>query len=67
MSDFIITSATYGRNPIRENEDDIGDITCIKANIDGREMTVPLDPKNVHYAKIIELVEAGELTIEEAE
>ena len=39
----------------------------IKATIDGVEMTVPLDPANRHYAEILRQVEAGELTIQEAE
>lgn len=39
----------------------------IRATIDGQEMFVPLDPSNRHYAEIMRQVEAGELTIEEAE
>ena len=39
----------------------------IKAIIDGKKMCVPLDPANRHYAEIMRQVEAGELTIEEAE
>ena len=30
-------------------------------------LEVPLDPANTHYAEIMRQVEAGELTIEEAE
>jgi antitoxin (DNA-binding transcriptional repressor) of toxin-antitoxin stability system len=30
-------------------------------------MSVPLDPANRHYAEILRQVEAGELTIEEAD
>ena len=40
---------------------------CIKATIDGTEMFVPLDPANTHYAEIMRQVEAGELTIADAE
>ncbi len=39
---------------------------CIKATIDGQEMSVPLDPANRHYAEILRQVEAGTLTIQEA-
>ena len=39
----------------------------IKATIDGIEMSVPLDPANRHYAEIMRQVEAGELTIQEAD
>jgi len=41
--------------------------TNIKANIDGVEMSVPLDPANRHYAEIMRQVEAGELTIADAD
>ena len=42
-------------------------ITNITATIDGETMSVPLDPENRHYAEIMRQVEAGELTIEEAD
>ena len=38
----------------------------IKANIDGIEMSVPIEPANRHYAEIMRQVEAGELTIADA-
>ena len=44
-----------------------GEISRIKATIDGQEMSVPLDPANRHYFEILRQVEAGELTIAEAE
>jgi len=34
---------------------------------DGVTRQVPLDPNNRHYAEIMRQVEAGELTIEDAE
>ena len=37
------------------------------ATIDGVEMHVPPDLANRHYAEIMRQVEAGELTIQEAE
>ena len=39
----------------------------VKATIDGTEMFVPFNPANRHYAEIMRQVEAGELTIQEAE
>jgi hypothetical protein len=39
----------------------------ITATIDGTEMSVPLDPANRHYAEIMRQVEAGTLTIAEAD
>lgn len=56
-----ITSAQYskGANNI-EN-------VCINATIDGQEWSVPLDPDNSHYAEIMRQVEAGELTIADAD
>ena len=44
------------------------DAQCsILATIDGIEMSVPLDPTNRHYAEIMKQVDAGELTIAEAD
>ena len=39
----------------------------VNATIDGVEMSVPLDPANRHYAEILRQVEAGELTIADAD
>ena len=41
--------------------------TELVATIDGKEMTVAPDPANRHYAEIMRQVDAGELTIEEAD
>lgn len=57
MTEMTITSAQYRT---AENEE----ILC---TIDGVEMFVPLDPANRHYAEIMRQVEAGELTIQEAD
>jgi len=40
---------------------------AVNATIDGTEMTVPLDPANRHYAEILRQVEAGTLTIQDAD
>jgi len=44
-----------------------GNNSSIIAVIDGITMSVPLDPANRHYAEILRQVEAGTLTIQEAE
>ena len=44
-----------------------GNNELINATIDGIEMSVPLDPANRHYAEIMRQVEAGELTIQDAD
>jgi DNA polymerase III epsilon subunit-like protein len=57
-----ITSAQYQNNPVfGEAEHNI------VAIIDGETLIVPLDPANRHYAEIMRQVEAGTLTIAEAE
>lgn len=43
------------------------EVSSIKATIDGVEMFVPINPANRHYAEIMRQVEAGTLTIEEAD
>ena len=44
-----------------------GNNSSIQATIDGQEMSVPLDSANRHYAEILKQVEAGTLTIADAE
>ena len=61
MDNMIITSAQYLTDTV-SNE-----VSSIKATIDGTEMFVPLDPANRHYAEILRQVEAGELTIADAD
>ena len=55
-----ITSAQYVQDDNENNN-------IINAVIDGKLMFVPLDLANRHYAEIMSQVDAGELTIEEAE
>ena len=56
-----ITSAQFVKNPeIKEN-------SGIKIVVNNVVYFVPLDPANSDYAEIMRQVEAGELTIEEAE
>jgi|SaaInlV_120m_DNA_3_1039746.scaffolds.fasta_scaffold41497_2 hypothetical protein len=44
-----------------------GNNSGVKATIDGQELLVPLDPANRHYAEILKQVEAGTLTIADAD
>ena len=57
----MITNVQYAVDPL------LGDNIGIQATIDGQEMSVPLDPANRHYAEILKQVEAGTLTIADAE
>jgi len=59
MEQMNITSAQY--------YSDMGENVSIRATIDGVTMSVPLDPANRHYAEILRQVEAGTLTIEDAD
>jgi hypothetical protein len=61
MEQMNITSAQYQQG--MGSTDNV----CIIAIIDGETMFVPLDPANRHYAEIMRQVEAGELTIQDAE
>ena len=45
----------------------MGEVSSIKTTIDGITMSVPLDPDNRHYAEILKQVEAGTLTIKDAD
>jgi len=44
-----------------------GNNSSVQATIDGQEMFVPLDPANRHYAEILKQVEAGTLTVADAD
>ena len=59
MEQMNITSAQYGAID--------GQNVSIIATIDGIEMSVPLSQGNRHYAEIMRQVEAGELTIQDAD
>ena len=61
MLHYNITSAKYG--PGQDGKTNV----CIKATINGVEMFVPIDEGNTHYAEIKRQVDAGELTIEDAD
>jgi len=57
---MIVLSAQYV-------EDSIGNTVGINAVIDSENVNVPIDPANRHYAEIMRQVEAGELTIADAD
>ena len=61
MESMNITAAQYVQDP-ETNEN-----YTVKATIDGTEMSVPLDPANRHYAEIMRQVNAGTLTIQDAD
>ena len=60
MEQMTITTAQYVLGAQDTN-------ASIRATIDGTEMSVPLDPANRHYAEIMRQVDAGTLTIAEAD
>ena len=60
MDKMNITSAQYVKN-----YEDV--VTQVRATIDGEVLHVPLDPANRHYAEIMRQVDAGELTIADAD
>ena len=45
----------------------MGTNVSIQVVLEDRTLSVPLDPANRHYAEIMRQVEAGELTIQEAD
>lgn len=59
MDSMNITSAQYFS--------DEGINLAVLCVINGQELSVPLDPDNRHYAEIMRQVEAGTLTIQEAD
>ena len=66
MNEMLITTAQYIASYTLEGIL-ISSQNSVKATIDGTEMFVPLDPANRHYAEILRQVEAGTLTIADAD
>lgn len=60
MDEMYITSAQY-------QTDNDGNNVSIWANIDGENTCVPMEAANRHYDEIMRQVEAGTLTIQEAD
>ena len=57
-----ITSATLVATMMPDEQP-----TSIKAVIDGKEMSVPMDPRNRHYKEILRQTEAKTLVIADVE
>jgi len=57
----------YNFKNVKYQNDLNGNVCGLKATIDNVECFVPLDLANRHYAEIKRQVDAGELTIEEAD
>jgi len=63
MDEITITSAKYAPNITRDGSD----TSTIEAVINSVTYAVPNDLANRHYAEIMRQVEAGTLTIEDAD
>ena len=61
MNKINITSAKYMAHPITNENDGI------EATIDGQAYYIPLAVGNMHYDEIMRQVEAGDLTIADAD
>ena len=61
MNEVTITNAQYNANPMD------GTNASINATIDGVEMSVPLSEGNRHYDEIMRQVDAGTITIADAD
>jgi hypothetical protein len=57
---MVISDAQYNLN-------DEGENTSINVTIDGKVVSVPLDPTNRHYAEILKQVADGDITIADAD
>ena len=62
---MVITSAKYLK--IADDDGNVTDNQAIVAVINGVTMTVPLSDQNYHYKEIMRQVDAGDLTIADAE
>ena len=60
MNEMTVTSAQWILDILGNND-------MIEAVINGQTLAVPIDPANRHYAEILRQVEAGTLTIQDAD
>ena len=60
MQNYNITNAKYLKGIDEKN-------SAVKCTIDGTKWSVPMDLDNTHYIEIKRQVDAGELTIEDAD
>jgi len=61
MNEMTITNARYVNSPM------FNEVDSIQATINGEEMSVPIQEGNRHYDEIMRQVDAGTLTIQEAD
>lgn len=57
---MLIENAKYGADPDGNN-------VCVICDIDGEHSAIPIDPANSDYAEIMRQIEAGTLTIADAD
>ena len=74
MNEMTITSAQYVKDTEAREVDgelttvSVGDNMAITATVNGTKIDyIPLDPDNRHYAEVLRQVEAGTLTIADAD
>jgi len=60
MNEMTVTSAQWILDILGNND-------MIEAVINGQTLAVPIDPDNRHYAEIMRQVDAGDLTIQDAD
>jgi len=60
-NEFTITNAKYTKDSVTKEN------CAVSAIINGKQYSVPLDEDNTYYAEIKRQVDAGELTIEDAD
>ena len=58
-----ITSAQWVKNTVDPKEDPLS----IEITVDGETMYVPKDPNSRHYEEVLKQVDAGTLTIADAD
>ncbi len=61
INKMTITNAKYTKNSVTKEN------CAVSAIINGKQYSVPLDEDNIHYAEIKQQIDAGELTVEDAD
>jgi len=61
IGSMTITNAKYVEDTVTNTDQ------TVTATINGQTMSVPLDPDNRHYAEILRQVDAGTITIADAD
>lgn len=63
---MLIENAKWSKGPTSPNGNE-GQVIGFLATIDGVKMSVPKDTNNMHYAEAMRQMDAGELTIADAD